>query len=288
MATYVQFMIIALNPQISLDVSVHLTSKSWSLMFVGLQIAITTSMTLGDNDRRQVSQDVPAPVQHTQLRPFHELKDMVHDGQVFSMEKCTIMYFDHVEVINDLVESFQLYSAHILSNPLSAPKYRIKQSEQASYYEGIIRNINVVLQMDQVHHVHEGLPQVPAPRYVPTREELENDNIKVILCTAQGDADMVDKEAQIIHKEFIAEKESRINCQESESRLRNIDDLTDMGFSLTRFSPIPTIGDTAPQTPVGSGTTTPVPTSTPWPSGRSRLHSSDPTADKRYVPEGNV
>ena len=33
-----------------------------------------------DSDRRQASQDVPAPVQHTQLRPFHELKNMVHNG----------------------------------------------------------------------------------------------------------------------------------------------------------------------------------------------------------------
>ena len=181
-----------------------------------------------DNDRRQVSQDVQALVQPTQLRPFHELKDMVHDGKVFSTEQHTNLYFDYVKVINDLVESFQLYSAHILTNPLSAPEYRIKQSEQASYYEGIIRNIDVVLQMDQVHHVHEGLPQVPAPRYVPTREELENDNIKVILHIAQGDADMADKEAQIIHKEFISEKKSRINHQESESRLRNINNLTDM------------------------------------------------------------
>ena len=68
---------------------------------------------------------------------------------------------------------------------------------------------------------------------------------------------------QIIHKEFITEKESRINHQESDSRLRNIDDLTDKGFSLMRFSPIHTIGDAAPQTPVGLGTTTPIPTSTP-------------------------
>ena len=94
------------------------------------------------------------------------------------------MYFHCVEVINNLVEYFQLHSAHILSNPLSAPKYRIKQLEQASYYEGIIRNINVVLQMDQIHCVHEGLLQVPAKRYVPPREELQNDNIKVIVCTA--------------------------------------------------------------------------------------------------------
>ena len=69
-------------------------------------------------------------------------------------------------------------------------------------------------------------------------------------------------EMQIIHKEFITEKVSRSSHQESASRLRNIDDLTDMGFSLTRFSPIPTIGGAALQTPVASGTTTPIPTST--------------------------
>ena len=99
---------------------------------------------------------------------------------------------------------------------------------------------------------------------------------------------MADKEAKIIHKKFISERECRITHQESESRLRNINNLMDMGLSLTRFSPIPTIGDTAPQTPVGSGMTTPIPTSTPQPSGRSRLHSSDPTADIKYVPEGNI
>ena len=260
-------MITALNPQISLDILIRLISKSWEsdvCRIADCHNNIDDSRL--DDDRRHVPQEVPAlqeSVQHRQLRPFHELKDMVHDGQVFSMEQCTNLYFDHTEVINNLVESFQMYYKHILNNPLSAPKYRTKQSEQASYYKKIIRNIDVVLQMDQVHCVCEGLRQVPSSRYVPTQEELENGNIKIILCTGQGDADIADKKKQIIHKEFIMEKGSRINHQESESRLRNIDDLTDMGFSLTRFSPIPTIGDTTPQTLVGSGTTTLVPTSTP-------------------------
>ena len=70
-----------------------------------------------DSDRRQVSQDVPAPVQHTQLRPFHEMKDLVHGGHVFSMEQCTNLYFNHVKVINNLIESFQMYSRHILNKP---------------------------------------------------------------------------------------------------------------------------------------------------------------------------
>ena len=93
---------------------------------------------------------------------------MAHDGQVFSMEQRTNLYFDCIEVINNLIESFQMYSRHILNNPLSASKYRTKQAEQASYYEGIIKNIDVVHQMDQVHRIREGLPQVPSPRYVPS------------------------------------------------------------------------------------------------------------------------
>ena len=139
---------------------------------------------------------------------------MVHDGKVFSMEQCTNLYFDPVKVINDLAESFQMYCTQTLNKPLSVPEYRTKRGEQASYYERIIRNINVVLQMDQVHRIHEGLTQVPSPRYVPTQEELEN-SIKIILCTARGDADIVDKEMQIIHNEFLMEKESRTNRQET-------------------------------------------------------------------------
>ena len=100
--------------------------------------------------------------------------------------------------------------------------------------------------------------------------------------------DILDKEIQIIHKEFINERESRNNQQDFHYRLQNIDDLTDMGFNLTRFSPIPTTGDMAPQTPLGSRTTTPVLTSTPRPNGGSRLHSSDPTSNKRYADEGNI
>ena len=167
MVISVQSMIIALNPQISLEIFSPFNLKE--LEFNVCRIAdchTNRDDSRVDDNRRQVPQEVPALQEltpHRQLRPFHEFKDMVHDGQVFSMEQCTNLYFDHFEVINDLVELFQMYSTHILNNPLSAPKYRAKQSEQASYYEKIIRNIDVVLQMDQVCHVHEGLPQVLHP-----------------------------------------------------------------------------------------------------------------------------
>ena len=207
---------------------------------------------------------------------------MTHDGQVFSMEQHTNLYFHHVEVINDLVESLQMYATHMYYHPHSTAEYKPKQADQASYYEKIIRNIDVVLQTDQVFHICKGLPQVPAPRYTATWYELENDNLRLILQSACGDADVADKEMQIIHMEFLAKRNSRHNDSESHSRIRNIDDLTDMGFNLTRLSPILTIGDAVPQTPVGSGTITPVPTSTPRPSGGSRLNNSDPIPNREH------
>ena len=144
-----------------------------------------------------MSQSAPAPVQSAQprsLQPFHDLEDMVHNGQVLSMEQCTNLYFLHIEVINDLVESFQMYSKHIINHPQSAAEYRSRESEQASYYEKVVRNINIVLQMDQVAYIHKGLHQVPTPRYVPTQDELKNDNIRPTLQPACGDADVTDKE----------------------------------------------------------------------------------------------
>ena len=129
------------------------------------------------------------------------------------------IYFKCVEIINDLVESFQLYPTHILNHPEATADYRSKQSEQALHYEKIIRNINIVLQMDQVCCIHEGLPQVPSPRYVPSRNELENNNIRVILWSAQGDADISDKEMQTIHMEFIRGRDSKVNHPDSHSRL---------------------------------------------------------------------
>ena len=116
-------------------------------------------------------EEAPAPPQSAQprpLRPFHELMDMTDEQEVFSMEQCTNLYFHCIEVINDLIESFQMYSMQILNQLESAAEIRSRQSEQASYYENIIKNIDIVLQLDQVACIHEGLPQLPSPRYVPS------------------------------------------------------------------------------------------------------------------------
>ena len=63
----------------------------------------------------------------------------------------------------------------------------------------------------------------------------------------------------------------------------HIDGLMDMGFNITEFSPIPTIGDTVPQTLAGSGTNTPVLTSTPRPNGGSHLNNSDYNRENTHL-----
>ena len=139
-----------------------------------------------------------------------------------------------------------MYSTQILNQPESAAEIRSRQSEQPAYYENIIKNIDIVLQLDHVAHIHEGLPQVPSPRYILSRVELENDNIRLMLQAAHGDADISHKEMQIIHMEFIRERDSNLNHPDSHSRIQDIDDLTDMEFNITECSPIPTVGDSVP------------------------------------------
>ena len=65
---------------------------------------------------------------------FDELKNLVHDGKIFSTDQCTNLYFSCVEVICNLAESFQVYSNLIRNQPELAGEYTSKQAEQASYY----------------------------------------------------------------------------------------------------------------------------------------------------------
>ena len=69
------------------------------------------------------------------MKHSHEQRDMVYDGQVFSMEQYTNLYFHCVEVINYHIESFQMYSTHMYYHPDSTAEYRPKQEEQTSCYE---------------------------------------------------------------------------------------------------------------------------------------------------------
>ena len=101
--------------------------------------------------------------------------------------------------------------------------------------------------MDQVHCVSEGLQQLPSPRYISSKSELENKNIGVTLQLSHSDAERTDKDTQIIQMGHTEEKDHKLNNSDSNSRLQSIDDLTDMGFSTPNYSLIPTVRNAVPQ-----------------------------------------
>ena len=53
-----------------------------------------------------------------------------------------------------------MYSMQILNQLESAAEIRSRQSKKAAYYENVIKNIYIVLQLEQVACIHEGVPQV--------------------------------------------------------------------------------------------------------------------------------
>ena len=91
------------------------------------------------SERRQVSLGDSAqrePAQPRELRPFNELKEMAHDGKVLNTKPCTNIYFNHIEDISYLGESFQMHSMQITNQPELAGEYRAKQVEQLHIMKG--------------------------------------------------------------------------------------------------------------------------------------------------------
>ena len=86
-----------------------------------------------DEDRRQATQSTPSPQQPSQpkeLCPLNELKELAHDSKVFMTEQHTKLYFSHVEIINGLVESYQVYSYLMASQPDLAGEYAVKDQSK--------------------------------------------------------------------------------------------------------------------------------------------------------------
>ena len=100
------------------------------------------------------------------------------------------------------------------------------------------------------------LPELPAPTYSPSVTDLETITRIHVMSHAWRESDHALQEATIIHCEFMLEQAHMNNT--SFSRIRNLDHITDMGYSLNRVSPI--FGDQ--QTPAQS-TNPRDPTSTP-------------------------
>ena len=147
-----------------------------------------------------------------------------------------------------------------------------EKTRHFSYYSWLIQHIDNVLQEDNVFRHGKELPELPAPTYSPSVTDLETIHRIHVMSHAWRESDHALQEATIIHREFMLEQAHMNNT--SFSRIRNIDHITDMGYSLNRVSPI--LGEQ--QTPAQS-TNPRNPTSTP-------RRNTGPINNKNSVPQG--
>ena len=100
-------------------------------------------------------------------------------------------------------------------------------------------------------HTKLGFPLVPVPSYLPNMHELECRDVRNIEDTAFTEVRWVESEMLVIMDELQENQNqhdvSNISFHSSFSRIRS-DELNDMGYGLSRISPITLEGD-AFQTP---------------------------------------
>ena len=111
-----------------------------------------------------------------------------------------------------------------------------RKTHHFSYYLWLIQHIDNVLQEDNIFRCSNELPELPAPAYSPSVNDLETIHRIHVMSHAWRESDHALQEATIIHREFMLEKAHMNNT--SFSRIRNVDNITDMGYSLNRVSPI--------------------------------------------------
>ena len=202
---------------------------------------------------------------------YEEWENLTHQGETFTIAYRQQIYEIHSEIITTLIDCFSELNKHMKSHPESELACHQEKAHHFSYYSWLIQHIDNILQEDNVFRCSKELPELPAPMYSPSVNDLEMIHRIHVMSHAWRESDHALQEATIIHCEFMLEKAHMNNT--SFSRIRNMDNITDMGYSLNRVSPI--FGEQ--QTPAQS-TNPRNPTSTPR---HKRGH-----INKNSVPQG--
>ena len=203
---------------------------------------------------------------------YEEWENLTHQGVSFTISYRQQIYEGRSEIITTLIDCFSELNKHMRSHPETELACHQEKTCHFSYYSWLIQHIDNVLQEDNIFRCSNELPELPVPTYSPSVNELEMIHRIHVMSHAWRESDHALQEATIIHHEFMLEKAHMNNT--SFSRIRNVDNITDMGYSLNRVSPI--FGEQ--QTPVQSSNPR-NPTSTPrQKTGHINKHS--------FVPQG--
>ena len=185
---------------------------------------------------------------------YEEWENLTHQGVSFTISYRQQIYEVCSEIITTLINCFSELNKHTRSHPETELACHQEKTHHFSYYSWLIQHIDNILQEDNIFRCSNELPELPALMYSPSVNDLETLHRIHVMSHAWRESDNALQEAIIIHREFMLEKAHMNNT--SFSRIRNI---TDMGYSLNRVSPI--FGEQG-QTPAQS-TNPRNPTSTP-------------------------
>ena len=203
---------------------------------------------------------------------YEEWENLTHQGVSFTISYRQQIYEARSEIITTLIDCFSELNKHTKSHPETELACQQEKTRHFSYYSWLIQHVDNVLQEDNIFRCSNELPELHAPTYSPSVNDLEMVHRIHVMSHAWRESDHALQEATIIHREFMLEKAHMNNT--SFSRIRNVDNITDMGYSLNRVSPI--FRD--PQTPAQS-TNPRNPTSTP-------RHKMGPINKNPFVPQG--
>ena len=153
------------------------------------------------------------------------------------------LYWDHTKVIVEMADAYNVFSRCIYFNPEMSDKYQSNIEQYTRYYSELIRCIDIFLQEDQLMHSKLGFPLVPVPSYLPNMYELECSDVRKIEDTAFAEAKRVESEMLFIMDELQDQQDvSDASFCSSFSRIWS-DELNNMGYGLSRISPITFEGD---------------------------------------------
>ena len=149
-----------------------------------------------------------------------------------------------------MAEVYNIFSRCIYFNLEMSEKYQSNIDRYIRYYTNIIRQIDIFLQEDQLMCMKLGFPLVPAPSYLPNIYELGHGDVRKIDVTASMEVKRIENKMMVIMEEHQEKEQQNIShnsFHSSFSRIRS-DELNDMGYGLSKISPITFDGD-AFQTP---------------------------------------
>ena len=164
---------------------------------------------------------------------YEEWENLTHQGVSFTISYRQQIYEICSEIITTLIDCFSELNKHTRSHPETELACHQEKTHHFSYYSWLIQHIDNILQEDNIFRHSNELPELPALMYSPSINDLETLHRIHVMSHAWRESDNALQEAIIIHREFMLEKAHMNNT--SFSRIRNI---TDMGYSLNRVSPI--------------------------------------------------